>query len=137
MANTPFEPSMHSTSSDLVVTSAPVIRALAVTGMHCGGCVRRVEQALRQIPGVLDAQVDLDAHRARVTSAAELDAAELIAAVQRAGYGAEQVEDERVRGEAVAADTAAASRAGEPPAETSEAATAPLGAEPPPAQTPA
>ena len=32
---------------------------LAVSGMHCGSCVRRVERALSGVPGVTKVKVDL------------------------------------------------------------------------------
>ncbi|WP_249621139.1 heavy metal translocating P-type ATPase [Desulfuromonas sp. CSMB_57] len=37
-----------------------------VNGMHCASCVARVEKALRQLPGVLEAQVNLATARAGV-----------------------------------------------------------------------
>jgi Cu+-exporting ATPase len=39
---------------------------LKVEGMHCAACVGRVEQALRKLPGVGDARVNLSTHEARV-----------------------------------------------------------------------
>lgn len=38
-----------------------------VEGMHCAGCVRRVEAALRAIPGAVHVGVNLATHEARVT----------------------------------------------------------------------
>ena len=32
---------------------------LAISGMHCAGCVARVEKVLRSLPGVQEAQVNL------------------------------------------------------------------------------
>ena len=64
-------------------------RELVVTGMTCASCVASVEDALRGVPGVRDADVNLATERARV----ELDPsraseATLVRAVERAGYGA-------------------------------------------------
>ena len=39
---------------------------LSVTGMNCAACVARVERALRQIPGVETAEVNLARGTARV-----------------------------------------------------------------------
>ena len=39
---------------------------LIVQGMTCASCVRRVERALRAVPGVQDAVVNLATHQARV-----------------------------------------------------------------------
>jgi len=61
---------------------------LDVTGMTCASCSGRVEKALRAAPGVVSASVNLASERARVTMAAPADAAALVAAVTRAGYGA-------------------------------------------------
>jgi P-type Cu+ transporter len=59
---------------------------LTIEGMTCASCVMRVEKALAKVPGVLSAEVNLATETARVQGGG--DAAALIAAVQRAGYGA-------------------------------------------------
>ena len=41
---------------------------IEVTGMHCASCIGRVEQALRNVPGVVGADVNLVTGRARVTA---------------------------------------------------------------------
>jgi Cu+-exporting ATPase len=61
---------------------------LDVAGMTCGGCARRVEQALRQVQGVAQARVDLDARRAHAELAGDVTAEQLIDAVRQAGYQA-------------------------------------------------
>ncbi|NJN65241.1 MAG: copper-translocating P-type ATPase [Chloroflexaceae bacterium] len=59
-----------------------------VTGMTCASCSARVEKALRKVPGVLDAQVNLASEQAFVTwSPAEASWSDLKGAVERAGYG--------------------------------------------------
>ena len=74
-------------------TASPAIseterRDLVVTGMTCASCVTSVEDALKSVPGVRAADVNLATERARVElSAATADAA-LVRAVERAGYGA-------------------------------------------------
>ena len=60
---------------------------LAIEGMTCASCVGRVERALRKVRGVTSAEVNLANKTARV-SGIGLDEAVLIAAVERAGYGA-------------------------------------------------
>ena len=57
---------------------------LPVEGMTCASCVGRVERALRKVPGVTDAAVNLATERAEVTGVATPDA--LIAAIAAAGY---------------------------------------------------
>ena len=62
---------------------------LAIDGMTCAACARRVEKALRATPGVSDAVVNLATHRAAVViepDGAGVDA--LAAAVAGAGYRA-------------------------------------------------
>ena len=62
---------------------------LALEGLHCASCVRRVEGALRQQPGVVEAVVNLATQRARV--ALLEPGVDLVGAVARAGYSASRV----------------------------------------------
>ncbi len=62
--------------------------------MTCASCVSHVGRALRRVPGVEQADVNLATERATVTHAADLDAGALLQAVRSAGYGAEVVRDE-------------------------------------------
>ncbi len=62
-------------------------RELAIGGMTCATCVGRVEKALRRVPGVLQAEVNLATERA-VVEGIGLRPAALIGAVQDAGYDA-------------------------------------------------
>ncbi|MFD5433696.1 heavy metal translocating P-type ATPase [Kitasatospora sp. NPDC127067] len=67
----------------------PVVATdLAVGGMTCAACVGRVEKRLARIDGVT-AGVNLATGRARVLHPAGIPVAELVAAVERAGYTAE------------------------------------------------
>ena len=60
---------------------------LHIEGMHCGGCVRRVSQALAQSPGLEVKEVQVGA--ARIASAQEpLPVDQAIAALAAAGYKA-------------------------------------------------
>ena len=61
---------------------------LRVKGMHCASCVGRIESALRAVPGVARADVNLAAERATIEGHG-LTADALIAAVRGAGYDAE------------------------------------------------
>ncbi|WP_448575561.1 heavy metal translocating P-type ATPase [Thermomicrobium sp.] len=68
--------------------SAPVVR-LAIEGMTCASCVRRVERALASVPGVAEASVNLATEEAAVTlSRPDVAVEELTAAIERAGYHA-------------------------------------------------
>jgi Cu+-exporting ATPase len=63
--------------------------SLTIGGMTCASCAGRVEKALRAVPGVLGAMVNLATERAVVSTLGKsTDIAQLIAAVERAGYTA-------------------------------------------------
>ena len=62
---------------------------LDISGMTCASCSTRVEKALSKVPGVLDASVNLATEQATVKLAQGASATALIAAVERAGYGAQ------------------------------------------------
>ncbi len=59
---------------------------LGIGGMTCASCAQRIERALRRVPGVLDAQVNLATERAHVRAVRGTEEAALGAAVARAGY---------------------------------------------------
>src|SRR5262249_59604455 len=61
---------------------------LPITGMTCASCVNRVQKALKKVPGVLDASVNLASEQAEVRyDPAQLAPGQLQAAVENAGYG--------------------------------------------------
>ncbi|MDE0349805.1 MAG: heavy metal translocating P-type ATPase [Gammaproteobacteria bacterium] len=69
--------------------------SFVVEGMTCAACAGRVEKALRTVPGVFDANVNLAIERAHVTFAHRcVDAEQLADAVTKAGYRALMVEPE-------------------------------------------
>ncbi|KAF1050507.1 MAG: Copper-exporting P-type ATPase [Burkholderia gladioli] len=82
--------------NDLSQPAAFDTTELGVEGMTCGGCARRVEKALADVPGVHAAQVDLANRSATVSASPEVEAAQLVEAVTATGYRAE------VRGRVVA-----------------------------------
>ncbi len=60
---------------------------LPISGMSCASCVAKVEKALRSVPGVLDASVNLAAEKATVRVAAnQVTVEKLKEAVRRIGY---------------------------------------------------
>ena len=62
---------------------------IVIKGMSCAACVRRVEDTLKGVPGVLEAPVNLSTERARITYLAELtDLKKLVTAVEDTGYQA-------------------------------------------------
>ena len=74
--------------------SIPVqTKQLSVGGMSCASCVARVEKALAAVPGVLSSQVNLASETATVgVRSGVAAAADLVAAVEKAGYGARAIE---------------------------------------------
>ena len=65
---------------------------LNIDGMTCASCVTRVEKALSRVPGVQSASVNLATEQAQVTTGQAIDPAQLLAAVQCAGYEASLVQ---------------------------------------------
>ena len=59
-----------------------------VTGMHCGGCVKRVISTLQPLPGVRTVDVDLSADGASVGGEFTDGADTLMLALTAAGYPA-------------------------------------------------
>lgn len=63
---------------------------LAITGMNCASCVGQLERALKAVPGVIEATVNLATERASVRGNAGPDT--LVAAVAGAGYAAQPLD---------------------------------------------
>ena len=102
-AATPTAPTLPDKSSTL----PPAEFDLAVEGMTCASCVGRVEKALKRVPGVTEAAVNLATERAHVTGHG-IDAETLVAAVERTGFHASPiVEDQSALAGSAAADEAA------------------------------
>ena len=80
------------------VPDKSVLTELTVEGMTCASCVGNVERALRAVPGVSEAVVNLATERATIKGSA--DVAALIAAVAGAGYEAKLLAHDRVDEEA-------------------------------------
>ncbi len=66
--------------------------ALSVPDLHCGLCISKVETALKTLPQVTDARVNLTQKRAIVTGAADMPIAPLIHALAQAGYPAHELD---------------------------------------------
>jgi Cu+-exporting ATPase len=69
-------------------------RRFTVEGLSCASCVRRLETALRDVPGVSDVAVNLADQTARITLSPSTDTAELSRVAKKAGYPIAPVETE-------------------------------------------
>ena len=76
----------------------PALVELTVQGMTCASCVGRVERALKDVPGVEQAAVNLATERATVRGIA--NASSLLAAIQKAGYEAREIDPNVLDGQA-------------------------------------
>jgi Cu+-exporting ATPase len=86
-----FAPIMDTTTPATLRPAArpappPVEHRLHVTGMTCASCVARVEKALRRVPGVENATVNLATEIAAVSAAPSVTEQVLADAVREAGY---------------------------------------------------
>jgi P-type Cu2+ transporter len=73
---------------------------LAVEGVGCAGCIRKIEGGLKQLPGIIDARLNFTNRRLAVDwREDELDAAQVIEALQRIGYRAHPFAPERAEAE--------------------------------------
>lgn len=86
MAHPPTSEHHHETAP---VEPAAHEHELEISGMTCASCVARVEKALKKVDGVESASVNFATERATVHAADHVDSGRLIAAVQKAGYGAQ------------------------------------------------
>lgn len=59
---------------------------LDIEGMSCASCAARIEKALKKIPEVLEANVNLSTEKAYVTAVSSLQQQALVKAIQKAGF---------------------------------------------------
>ncbi|MFM7083066.1 MAG: heavy metal translocating P-type ATPase [Actinomycetota bacterium] len=65
---------------------------LAVSGMTCGACATKIEKALNRLDGVT-ATVNFATESARVTMTETVSTTDVIAVVEKSGYGAQLLQD--------------------------------------------
>ncbi|MDQ3553421.1 MAG: heavy-metal-associated domain-containing protein, partial [Chloroflexota bacterium] len=71
----------------------PERASLAVEGMTCASCVRRIERHVAKVPGVSEVSVNLATEHANVSfDPATTGLPDLVAAVERAGYSVREPE---------------------------------------------
>ncbi|MDX0532981.1 heavy metal translocating P-type ATPase [Sinorhizobium medicae] len=64
----------------------PLPTDFGIEGMTCASCVVRVEKAIKAVPGVADAVVNLATEKATVTYHGDVAPIAVIAAIEKAGY---------------------------------------------------
>ena len=79
-------------NSPVAALAHPNAIQLQVTGMTCASCVARVEKALKKVPGVSSASVNLATERVSIQAPAGVPVSALKAAIEKAGYGASEVQ---------------------------------------------
>ncbi len=69
----------------------PVItKVFSISGMHCASCATKISSAVKNVPGVKAAFVDLRGNRMTVDAEPSLPVDKLLAAVSSAGYSAKE-----------------------------------------------
>ncbi len=96
----------HLPSNQPVISQSPVVSVpqntiegkqqrvnLSLIGMHCSSCANIIERNLKKVPGVNQANVNFAAEKAQITfDPSKAKMADLLGAVQKAGYKAEEVD---------------------------------------------
>ena len=76
---------------------------LAVEGVNCAGCIRKIESGLKQVPGIVDARVNFTNRRLAVGwRHGAVRPADVVEALARIGYRAYPFAPERVDGDEAA-----------------------------------
>lgn len=95
-----YQAQLESTTAPAAVTQTPTDHIasveLKVSGMHCASCANHIEEAIKKLPGIESATVNLAAERATVrydSAMTSLD--QIVAAVAAAGYSAEPIARQR------------------------------------------
>lgn len=88
---------MATTAAEILLASRPLqgglLRTeLSVPGVHCAGCIRRVETALAGLEGVRYARVNLSTHRAAVHWQPASGPPPMLETLDRIGYDAHLIE---------------------------------------------
>lgn len=76
------------TKNATAIPGAALTASIPVEGMTCASCVARVEKAIRAVPGVTSASVNLATERADVRFDGTTKTADIVKAIENSGYGA-------------------------------------------------
>lgn len=73
---------------------------LALEGVGCAGCIRKIEDGLQKLPGIIDARLNFTQRRLAVTwHDQEISAERIVAALEQIGYHAYPFAPERIAAE--------------------------------------
>ena len=76
---------------------------LAVEGVGCSGCIRKIENGLKQIPGIVDARLNFTNRRLAVDwHDGEIEAGAVVEALDRIGYRSHPFEPQRAESDEAA-----------------------------------
>ena len=67
----------------------PESTVLVVPGMHCAGCMAKVERSLGAVPGVSEARVNLTARQVRVAHESAVTMPQLMDALSSVGFASQ------------------------------------------------
>lgn len=68
-------------------------KLVSIEGMSCGHCVRHVEEALKELEGVVEVVVDLKGKHAVVELNQDLSDEQIKGAIEEAGYDVVEIKD--------------------------------------------
>ncbi|WP_439816328.1 heavy metal translocating P-type ATPase [Zavarzinia sp. CC-PAN008] len=68
---------------------AAAVALFNVPGIHCAGCIAKIERSLKAEPGIVDARVNFTTRRVSVAHLPDIDLAGIHAAIERTGFAAE------------------------------------------------
>jgi Cu2+-exporting ATPase len=74
---------------------APLVRSLfAVPGLHCAGCISKIENGLAPVPGIASARVNFTSKQVLVDHLPELQVPDLQSAIAKLGFEAQPIRAE-------------------------------------------
>lgn len=89
-----------SAQDDRTVARQPTQTLFAIPGMHCAGCISKIENGLRAVSGISQARVNFTAKRVTLVHDAALTVPDLTAAIARIGFEAQPLLEASVTSDA-------------------------------------
>lgn len=87
------------TANPILAGAEPLLRTvLAVPGVHCAGCIARIENGLAGLPGLVAARLNVSTRQLSLTHAASLQVPALVEAVGRLGFAAQPLSEAAMSG---------------------------------------